>query len=56
MTSSAPSLDKGRATGQERQHREDDGGVGSVYAGLAHLFRLLRNAYGAENTPRAGSG
>ena len=23
-------------------------GVGSVYAGLAHLFRLLRNARGAE--------
>jgi RNA-directed DNA polymerase len=35
------------ATGQERQHREDDRGTGSVYAGLAQLFRLLRNAYGA---------
>src|SRR5262249_51804686 len=35
------------ATSQGRQHRDDDGGVGSVYAGLAQLFRLLRNARGA---------
>ena len=32
------------ATGQGRQHRDDDSGTGSVYAGLARLFRLLRNA------------
>ena len=30
--------------GQRRQHRDDDRGTGSVYAGLAQLFRLLRNA------------
>ena len=35
------------ATGQRRQHRDDDSGTGSVYAGLAQLFRLLRNAGGA---------
>ena len=32
------------ATGKRRQHRDDDRGTGSVYAGLAQLFRLLRNA------------
>jgi len=32
------------ATGKGRQHGEDDGGTGSVYAGLAQLFRILRNA------------
>ena len=31
-----------------RQHGDDDGGTGSVYAGLARLFRLLRNAGGAD--------
>ena len=35
------------ATGQRRQHRDDNSGTGSVYAGLAQLFRLLRNARGA---------
>ena len=35
--------------GQGRQHENDDGGVGSVYAGLAQqLFRILRNARGAD--------
>jgi RNA-directed DNA polymerase len=32
------------ATGQRRQHRDDDSGTGSLYEGLAQLFRLLRNA------------
>ena len=32
---------------KRRQHRDDDRGTGSVYAGLAQLFRLLRNARGA---------
>ena len=27
---------------------DDDGGAGTVYAGLAQLFRLLRNAGGAD--------
>jgi len=35
------------ATRKRRQHRNDDRGTGSVYAGLAQLFRLLRNARGA---------
>jgi RNA-directed DNA polymerase len=30
--------------GKRRQHGDDDGGVGPVYAGLAQLFRILRNA------------
>jgi Reverse transcriptase (RNA-dependent DNA polymerase) len=34
--------------GQGRQHQGDNGGTGSVYAGLARLFRLLRNAQGAD--------
>ena len=38
---------RNHATGQRRQHRDDDSGTGSVYAGLARLFRLLRNAGGA---------
>ena len=36
------------ATGQGRQHEDDDGGTGPIYAGLAQLFRLLRNARGAD--------
>jgi len=32
------------ATGKRRQHGDDDGGTGTVYAGLAQLFRILRNA------------
>ena len=35
------------ATGQRRQPGDDDSGTGSVHAGLAQLFRLLRNARGA---------
>jgi large subunit ribosomal protein L35 len=30
-------------TGKGRQHEDDDGGAGTVYAGLARLFRILRN-------------
>jgi hypothetical protein len=33
--------------GLGRQHHDDIRRVGSVYAGLAQLFRLLRNARGA---------
>ena len=36
------------ATGKRRQHEDDDGGTGTVYAGLAQLFRILRNARGAD--------
>src|SRR5215472_1531584 len=36
------------AAGQGRQHRDDNGGTGFVYAGLAQLFRLLRNAGSAD--------
>ena len=32
------------AKGQGRQHQNDNGRAGFVYAGLARLFRLLRNA------------
>src|SRR5437867_1360494 len=42
---SAPPTD--HAKGQGCQHGNDDGGVGSVYAGLAQLFRILRNARSA---------
>src|SRR5215831_4706941 len=35
------------ATGQKRQHADDNRGVGSVYAGLAQLFRLLRDTRSA---------
>jgi hypothetical protein len=35
------------ANGQGRQHQDDNGKAGPVYAGLAWLFRLLRNARGA---------
>jgi len=35
-----------RAKGAE--HRNDDRGTGSVYAGLAQLFRILRSAMGAR--------
>jgi RNA-directed DNA polymerase len=36
------------ATGKKCKHRDDDGRAGSVYAGLAWLFRLLRNARCAD--------
>src|ERR1019366_6719299 len=34
--------------GKRRQHEHDDGGTGTVYAGLAKLFRILRNARGVD--------
>ena len=40
--------------GQGRQHRDDNGGTGPVYAGLARLFRLLRNARGADRSHSLG--
>src|SRR5258706_5898577 len=42
------------ATGQRRQHQDDNGRVGSVYAGLAQLFRLLRNARGVDRSHSLG--
>src|SRR5262249_41547759 len=30
------------------QHRDDNGGAGPLHAGLAQLFRLLRNATGTR--------
>ncbi len=42
------------AQGQGRQHEDDNGRVGSVYAGLARLFRLLRNARGARRSHALG--
>src|ERR1700737_1409025 len=36
------------AKGQRRQHEDDNGRAGPLYAGLAQLFRLLRNAGGAR--------
>src|SRR6266481_5256793 len=36
------------AKGQGRQHQDDDGRTGPIYAGLARLFRLLRNTRGAD--------
>jgi hypothetical protein len=35
---------RGIGDGKGRQHRCDDGGTGPIYAGLAQLFRLLRNS------------
>jgi len=40
--------------GQGRQHHDDIGRVGSVYGGLARLFRLLRNARGAGRAHSLG--
>ena len=42
------------AKGQGRQHQDDNGRVGSVYAGLARLFRLLRNARGVDRSHSLG--
>jgi len=42
------------AKGQGRQHQDDNGRVGHVYAGLAQLFRLLRNARGAGRSHSLG--
>ena len=39
------------ATSQGRQHENHDGGVGSVYAGLAQLFWILRNAWRVTVAP-----
>ena len=39
---------------QGRQRQGDNGGAGSVYAGLARLFRLLRNARGADSPHSLG--
>src|SRR5262249_10830529 len=36
------------------QHQDDNGRVGSVYAGLAQLFRLLRNARGVDRSRSLG--
>src|ERR1022692_3906443 len=42
-------------TGKRRQHEDDDGGTGTVYAGLAQLFRILRNAGSADRFNSLGS-
>ena len=42
------------AKGQGRRHQDDNGRVGSVYAGLARLFRLLRNARGVDRSHSLG--
>src|SRR5204863_3134990 len=36
--------------GQGRQHDDDNGRVGTVHAGLARLFRLLRNVRGVDRS------
>ena len=40
--------------GQERQHHDDNGRTSLVYAGLARLFRLLRNARGVDRSHALG--
>src|SRR5207244_1697024 len=40
--------------GQGRQHQDDNGRVGLLYAGLARLFRLLRNAAGVDRSHPLG--
>jgi hypothetical protein len=42
------------AKGQGRQHQDDNGRVGHVYAWLARLFRLLPNARGAGRSHSLG--
>jgi hypothetical protein len=42
------------ARGQGRQHQDDNGRAGPVYAGLARLFQLLRNARGADRSHSLG--
>ena len=39
---------------RSRQHQDDNGRVGHVYAGLARLFRLLRNTRGAGRSHSLG--
>src|ERR1700676_5535141 len=42
------------AKGKGRQHQDDNGRAGYVYAGLARLFRLLRNTRGAGRSHSLG--
>ena len=42
------------AKGQGRQHQDDNGRTGHLHAGLARLFRLLRNARGADSPHALG--
>jgi hypothetical protein len=42
------------AKGQGRQHQDDNGRAGYAYAGLARLFRLLRNARGVDRSHSLG--
>ena len=42
------------AKGQRRQHQDDNGRTGPVYAGLVRLFRLLRNAGGVDRSHSLG--
>jgi hypothetical protein len=42
------------ATGQRRQYENHDRGIGSIYAGLARLLRILRNARGADRSHSLG--
>src|SRR5258705_13158223 len=42
------------AKGKGRQHQNDNGRTGHLYAGLARLFRLLRNARGADRPHSLG--
>src|SRR4029077_16342491 len=43
-----------QAKGEWRQHQDDNGGASHVYAGLARLFRLLRNAQGTGRSHSLG--
>jgi hypothetical protein len=42
------------AKGQGRQHQDDNGRAGQVYAGLARLFPLLRNTRGVDRSHSLG--
>src|SRR6202158_1556284 len=42
------------AKGKGRQHQDDNGRTGHLHAGLARLFRLLRNARGADSPHSLG--
>jgi hypothetical protein len=42
------------AQGQGRQHQDDNRGTGPLYAGLARLFRLLRDARGTDGSHSLG--
>src|SRR5450631_1075437 len=44
-----------RASAKGRQHQDDNGRTGHLYAGLARLFRLLRNARGVDRSHSLGS-